>query len=541
MKGDLSRHLSIFALLILTACGSSSRPSKAGSSSNSSSVQLTVQLSGEGSGTVISSPEGIDCPATCSAEFVQGTSVALTVSPAAGSAFSSWSGTCAGAANSCTITAAENASVTAAFRVANINALQHIIFMLQENRSFDHYFGHLPEYWAENGYAPEPFDGYPADASNPALGNGATVTPFHLETMCIEHPAPDWDESHRDRNYQDPTADTVLMDGFVRDAARLAIGEGLHDTSGSRVMGYYNDLDLPYYYFMASNFATSDRWFSPVMAESQLNRMFLMAATSAGHVFETNHRLPNKTIFQLLDEHNISWKIYVSDYVNNDPARPETNFSSFTYDTPPHTANVVPVSQYLADVANGTLPQVAMIEAGYSSGRDEHPTDSASIRSGNVQLGSAYVASLINPLMQSSSWSSSVFILTYDEFGGFYDHVPPQPAVNPDGVPPVDLPSGDVCSGDTSPICNFQFTGYRVPLIVISPFSKKHYVSHTVADYTAILKLIETRFNLPNLTARDAAQMDMTEFFDFADAPWTTPPVPPSQHTSGPCYLDHLP
>jgi len=90
-------------------------------------------------------------------------------------------------------------------------------------------------------------------------------------------------------------------------------------------------------------------------------------------------------------------------------------------------------------------------------------------------------------------------------------------------------------------MCDFQYTGFRVPLIVVSPFTKKNYVSHTVADYTAILKLIETRFGLPNLTARDAAQMDMTEFFDFANPPWMTPPAPPVQPKPGQCYLDHLP
>jgi phospholipase C len=85
------------------------------------------------------------------------------------------------------------------------------------------------------------------------------------------------------------------------------------------------------------------------------------------------------------------------------------------------------------------------------------------------------------------------------------------------------------------------YTGYRVPLLVISPFSKKNYVSHTVADYTAWLKLVETRFNLPSLTKRDAAQMDMTEFFDFTNVPWRTPPTAPAQPTGGPCYLDHRP
>jgi phospholipase C len=80
-----------------------------------------------------------------------------------------------------------------------------------------------------------------------------------------------------------------------------------------------------------------------------------------------------------------------------------------------------------------------------------------------------------------------------------------------------------------------MYTGYRLPLIVVSPFTKQHYVSHTVADFTAILKFIETRFDVPNLTARDAAQMDMTEFFDFTNPPWVTPPSPPAQVVVGPC------
>jgi hypothetical protein len=146
-----------------------------------------------------------------------------------------------------------------------------------------------------------------------------------------------------------------------------------------------------------------------------------------------------------------------------------------------------------------------------------------------------------------SSWKDSVFILTHDESGGFYDHVAPQPTVSPDGVKPMDLlqgppPNGpDICVLSTGPTCDFTYTGYRVPLIVISPFSKKNYVSHTVADYTAWLKLVETVFGVPSLTKRDAAQMDMTEFFDFANAPWRTPPTPPVQPTSGSCYLDKLP
>jgi phospholipase C len=143
--------------------------------------------------------------------------------------------------------------------------------------------------------------------------------------------------------------------------------------------------------------------------------------------------------------------------------------------------------------------------------------------------------------MASTSWKDSAFILTFDEGGGTYDHYSPQPTVSPDGIRPVDLNTGDVCSVKTGPTCDFVYTGYRVPLIVISPFARKHYVSHTVADYTAILKLIEVRFGLANLTARDAARMDMTEFFNFTNPPWKTPPVPPAQKISNLCYLNTLP
>ena len=184
-----------------------------------------------------------------------------------------------------------------------------------------------------------------------------------------------------------------------------------------------------------------------------------------------------------------------------------------------------------------------MIEPGYIGGLDEHPTVLANVIGEGVQAGSNYVSTFINDFMASQYWKNSVFILTFDEGGGFYDHVPPVQTVSPDGIPPSDLqPGADFCLGAGGPTCDFTYTGFRVPLIVISPFTKKNYVSHTPADYTAILKLIETRFNIPSLTKRDAQQMDMTEFFDFANVPWKTPPSPPAQPTnSDPCYLDHLP
>jgi phospholipase C len=159
----------------------------------------------------------------------------------------------------------------------------------------------------------------------------------------------------------------------------------------------------------------------------------------------------------------------------------------------------------------------------------------------SVQAGAAYVESLVTALMASSSWKDSVFILSFDEPGGFYDHVPPQPAVPPDSIQyPTDILSTDICANNPTPVCGFFVTGFRVPLIVISPFTKPNYVSHTVMDHTAMLKFIETRFHLPSLTARDAAQPDMSEFFDFVNVPWATPPTPPNQLRNLPCILEAL-
>jgi phospholipase C len=202
--------------------------------------------------------------------------------------------------------------------------------------------------------------------------------------------------------------------------------------------------------------------------------------------------------------------------------------------------NLATMTQFFTDVKNGTLPQVAQIEPASGAGLDEHGSDSDQYPI-NIQLGAQYVASIINALMTSVSWKDSAFILTYDEFGGLYDHVPPQPAVSPDGIKPKDLMTGDICTTAAGPDCDFTYTGYRVPLIVVSPYAQKHHVSHTIMDTTAILKFIESRFGLTALTKRDAAQKSMNEFFSFNFPPWMTPPKAPAQSTSGACYLNQLP
>jgi phospholipase C len=539
------------------------------------SAQIALSISGRGTGSVSSTPAGISCPGTCSTAFAAGTKVTLTETPGAKSAFAGWGGACSGGSATCALTLNGSVNVTAGFRKADITAINHIIIMAQENRSLDAYFGALRQYWAKNGYPDESFDGLPqfskgpsATPSNPGCDPAFAFPPsdcimdsaspaiasYHLHTMCVENPSPSWNESHSDFNLHDPTSGSATLDGFVHTAAHDARNQvpPFNDVNGLRAMGYYTGDDLNYYYFMASNFATSDRWFSPVMSRTQVNRMYLLAATSHGHAYPTSTtsspQLNVPIIFQLLQEHGISWKIYVhpgpSGCTSPSCLFQLSYINQFTYGNTivaKYPQNLVPDSQFLTDAKNGALPQVALIEPASEVGLDEHPADSDTGGAPDVQAGAQYASSLINGLMGSPSWKDSVFILTFDEFGGFYDHVPPQHTVSPDGIPPSDLLPGDICTQSSGPTCNFTYTGYRVPLIVISPFSKKHYVSHTVADYTAMLKLIESRFKLPSLTRRDAAQMDMSEFFDFKHEPWLTPPQPPAQAMGGACYLDHLP
>jgi phospholipase C len=472
-----------------------------------------------------------------------------------------------------------NQQVTATFSgPQNITAINHIIFLAQENRSFDHYFGALREYWAQNGYPDQAFNGLPqfnpggtapaipgCNPNNPPPSDcvfDATnlVTSYHLITQCIENPSPSWNESHVDWDYNDPLGlSAATLDGVVWTAAHdaRAIQPPYNDTDGIRAMGYYDGTDLNYYYFMASNFATSDNWFNPAMSRTQPNREYLIAATSQGYAYPIGTSSKDKalltapTIFQELQAANISWKIYV----NPGSVCPAPYTASclltlsyiqnFQWGQTITAKNIGTIgingSDFDNDLANGTLPQVIQIEPASDVGLDEHPSDSDSSPI-QAQEGAAYVAKIINSVMTSTSWKDSAFILTYDEFGGLYDHVSPYATVSPDGIKPVDLLPGDICTQSSGPLCDFVYTGYRVPLIVISPYTKKNYVSHTAADATAILKFIETRFNLSPLNNRDAAQQtDMTEFFDFTNPVWLTPPTPPAQSTSDPCYLNKLP
>jgi len=395
--------------------------------------------------------------------------------------------------------------------------LKHVIFFVQENRSFDNYFGMLGPYKASLGL-PNDVDGIDVNAT---LLNtqGQPVHPFHYRSVCTESLSPAWNESHTDVN-------GGKMDGFMLTTTSVP---STIDPTGTRAMGYYDQTDLPYYYELAARFATSDRWFSPLLSATIPNRLYLFTATSFGNIIPPtppSGGFTQRTIFQNLDDAGISWRYYYQGPITSAFIQ---QFSIYKTDA----AKVVPLSNWATDVNNeATLPSVIFIERGGTIGTDEHPGS-------NVQKGAAVGASIINALMcptksgtgvciPSAAWPSSAFILTYDEEGGLYEHVLPARMMKPDLTAP-NLRPGDK-PGD------FNQTGLRVPLIVISPWAKPSFVSHTTRDYTSILRLIEDTFSVAKLTARDNNADNMMEFFDFSAGPrlLTPPPIPP-QPTTGVC------
>ncbi|MHB8389664.1 MAG: alkaline phosphatase family protein [Acidobacteriaceae bacterium] len=522
----------------------------------------------------------------------------------------------------------EGGNVSASTTVAvkppgTVQSITHVIFMLQENHTFDNYFGMLNPYRQTNSTGKQAWDVgdngviYTVDGLDENVGptsnqdDQGTVYPlFKFKSTCIDDETSSWLASYGDiERYDFLTTRHILMDGFVHNAEGFAqscqssgtCSGSYTDLTGQRAMGYYDQGFLNYYYYMASQFALSDRWFSPVSSKSISNRIATFTGgTTQGLVYNpgNNDHLPQldiPNIFQELDTANVSWKIYytVTDgfcfagsSCSGSPY-PATDFSSLSYSyrylyqnpsgaactSPTQPSSVVgdssnsfcidpthiaPLSQYFTDLNNGALPSFAFIEAGFGR-NDEHPGSAQSILEGQVQ-----VANIVNSLMSSSSWKDSVFFLSYDEGGGPFDHVPPVPgssnqntntslgtipdistiAVNPDSYNPClppggtptthcDLQSGDPGTnpGDAPAVNGFAAQlGFRLPNIVISPFTRRHYVSHIPMDHTAVIKFVENRFIGPNahLTARDAAQPNLLDFFDFNNIPWATPPTPPT-------------
>jgi phospholipase C len=310
---------------------------------------------------------------------------------------------------------------------------------------------------------------------------------------------------------------TYKMDNFLQTTLSVT---ALYDPTQTRPLGYYDQTDLPFYYELATQFATSDRWFSPEPSNTVPNRMYLFAGTSYGHGYplsDTDPAWQRPTVFRALNNAGVTWRYYYLDnsvflakWADWKDTAIQSNVRSIT-----EWYNILSSPD-----ADKLLPQVVFIERASSTRLDGHPEN-------NVQNGALAVQQLLNALLTSKAWPDSAFILSYDEGGGLFDHVGPIIVTPPDSVTPTDI------SGHIQGL--FNITGFRVPVMVVSPWVKPQYVSHVPMDYTAILKFIETRYNVPPLTQRDATAGDMTAFFDFQQPSLLIPPTLPTQPTNGVC------
>lgn len=331
----------------------------------------------------------------------------------------------------------------------NLQNVKHIIVIMQENHSFDDYFGALayapgsPYHNASGSCLPSDHncvDGLSCTTdlsgnltcSNSNLDDdGSTVLAFHDPSRCV---SPDLDHSwvgtHREANFLNPssTLENFLSDGFVRvNDVTEQVDNGTETPTDDQTIGFYNQDDIPFYYDLAAKFAINDRYFASVLGPTFPNRSYLMAATSFGHLTTSDEAPPNVfspnagyqpitgTIFDLLDQNRVSWADYFSDIPQG------LSFRPFFVNTDPH---FLPVQIFLAQAAGlpgfGSLPQVSFVDPnfGFSGTQfetDEHPPT-------DIQRGQAFVSQLVNAVRNGPNWSDSVILITYDEHGGFYDH-----------------------------------------------------------------------------------------------------------------------
>ncbi len=413
---------------------------------------------------------------------------------------------------------------------AKLTDIEHVVILIQENRSFDHYFG---SYKGVRGFADQSAafqQPYPNNTSSAPIGK---LLPFHLDTVntnaaCTHDISHDWIPMHQSWN-------NGAMDGFATSL------QPINGDSATLVMGYYTRADLAYYYAVADAFTLCDNYFCSVMGPTDPNRLYSMAASidpdgkNGGPLLQTlvanraafTGKLTYTTMPEQLEAHGISWKIYNA---------PEQNLLKGIY-----TDNVLPYfkqfqdpssaiyqkafgpqfpTDFAADATSGNLPQVSWLITSLAD--SEHPPLPALF--GENSLSGIIGALVANP----AAWAKTVLFVTYDESGGFFDHVPPitPPAGTPgEYVTAPAVPDPSVEGSITGPIG----LGFRVPTLIISPFSRGGLVSSDPFDHTSILRFLETRFGaeVPNLSAwRRATVGDMTSALNFSKTDTSVPSLP---------------
>jgi uncharacterized protein (TIGR03437 family) len=392
------------------------------------------------------------------------------------------------------------------FAPPGLEKINHFVFIMQENRSFDSYFGTYPG-----------VDGLPPNVCMRAPQDPSCVAPYH-DTNDVNRGGPHgWNNSIGDIN-------GGTMDGFLAQSYLGKYGAGGEpcqppspDCSPGKdprdVLGWHDYHEIPNYWSYANLYVLQDRMFESVASYSLPAHLYMLAAQSGGYVGRNDLPSPDTYTFpeitQVLQSGLIDWKYFVTSGTEPDTEDGEVVGSPSLQKQVPHGFSfwnplprfpavkndpaqwnrLVDTAQFYADATAGTLPQVSWVIP--EQNVSEHPP-------AGVSAGMAYVTGLINAVMQGPNWKDTAIFLAWDDWGGFYDHAQP-PHVDQYGY------------------------GLRVPALVISPYARQGFVDHNVYSFDSWLKIIEERFGIVPLQYRDAIALDMTDAFDFTQDP--RPPV----------------
>ena len=399
-----------------------------------------------------------------------------------------------------------------------LTSINNIVVLMLENRSFDHMLGFL--YAANGNVSPTgtQFDGLTGNESNPdSSGNAVPVTQIQAsDENAYYMPGADPGEGYSATNSQlfgtttAPSPANATNQGFVTDYSYTLGWEAkekwsiLPGTTANDIMNVFTPALLPILSGLATGFAVCDQWFCSVPTETLPNRAFVCAATSQGYLNDNTKKYTCPTIFGALSNANVSWSIYGY----SEPPLTRQDFPD-TVNADDSHFGLFP--DFQAAAANGTLASYVFLEPSWdAAGNSQHPNY-------NVALGEQLIHDVYYALRNGPNWNQTLLIITYDEHGGCYDHVPP-----PLGATPPDNSVGEY---------GFDFTrfGPRVPTVLVSPLIPAGTVFRvapgtTPLDHTSILKTVENRWGLSNLTARDAAAQDVSAVLTLA-TPRTDDPL----------------
>jgi phospholipase C len=359
--------------------------------------------------------------------------------------------------------------------------IKHFVSLMQQNHSFDNYFGTYPE-----------ANGIPSDVCmpiNPERPRAKCIKPFHIG----------------DRVVPDLPSNEEVFSGQYRDGRMNGFVDGLRQATGRitpTVMGYFDDSDIPFYWNVADEYVLFDNFFASSHGSSVRNAMYWMTGTPgnySGQSIPPNGFGGLPTIFDKLQARGVSWKVYIQNYdpgINYRSARRSERSAQINWmpllaynrylDDADLRRHMVDLNEYFDDLRSGSLPAVSYIVAPSGGSSEQAP--------GTAVAGQRFVKKLMNALIRSSSWKESAFMWTYDGWGGWYDHVRP---------PQVD---------------SFGY-GFRTPALLVSPYARRGFIDHTRLDFTSILKFIERNWGIEPLASRDRRARTFLGAFDFANPP----------------------